>query len=106
MTKLPPAPPWARNGWMWQSVEGQWWSRISQLSPLGGMVPSWASLAEPAKSIVSPTANWRLLLGELIVTVGAELAVAEVVKLQLTSAASGLPARSLTPFAPPVTVAV
>src|SRR4051794_8266887 len=71
-------------GWVWQ-FDGQWCMITDHDSAEAGSVPSWASVAEPRKAIVSPTAQvnvdagasifaWGGVLPGVIVTVSVAVA--------------------------------
>ena len=74
-----------------------------ELVTVAGLIAS----EKVAVALVPADTSTALSTGLTLVTVGGVLSgAAAVVKLQLSSAASGLPAVSLTPAVPPLTVAV
>ena len=91
---------------MWQ-FDGQCWMKSVHERFAAGRVPSSGSVACPAKEMLSPTFHRAGGEdGESMTAVGPWLVEFPVVKVQVESEASALPARSLTPLLPPLTVAV
>lgn len=79
----------------WQSfgLMGQWRCTIDHDSRLAGIAPSSASVEPPSKSILSPTAHVRAVVGVVIVGTGAVL-LALIVTVLLSDSPPGSVTRS------------